>query len=454
MAKRVDISVILLFNRQAFRADFSKPFSVAGSRPGLQVQESIDAEASLVDAVKAVVDAQPRLAARTIVLATDVWSQIISLPRISIGGMESDELEAALRFEAETLSGIEIDDLSLSYRTIGAVGDFDQFWVNVVRQADLEAVNSLLEKQGCREITLAHPAGFSSSVSDRSDGLIAEFWDDLVYLLSHNGTRLSKVKQATATPAGDCERLLIASNRDVPLENRPSDTVVLNDGESIAAWAAKVATHYAERLEKRTAPVLRKSKLRGGTPVRHLVAAVLAVMVVGFCYWHWSYMRATNEQLIAEIATIKQPARDKKDFDSQIVAIHQTRAEVELASEKREDELERIRFFLDNQNDRIAQLLKLLIDLRKPDLVIQQIDGTEDGLRISGFSINGESAQALAKELRIAAEPLGWMVNPAKQKGQEKLTTGGPWTFRILLTDVGPDRPLDADRASEARKLR
>lgn len=454
MAKRADISVLLIFNRTVVRADFAKPLK-ADALPMFQLAETIDAEANLVDVIESVVEGQPRLAVKTLVLATDVWSQVISLPRISIGGIEADELEAALRFEAETLSGIEIDDLALAYRPVGTVGDFDQFWANVVRQSELEAVNGYLERQGCREITLAHPAGFSNSTNVSKEGLTAEVWDDLVYVLSRNGTQLARLKQASDDPANGCERLLLAgSSRKIPTANRPEETVELAELTDVVHWTALVATAYQDRLELKVAPVLRKSKLRSGTPVRHFLSVLMAISVLGFCLWHWNFMNQTNAALRTEIETVKKPARDKKEFDGQVVAILQDRETIELENEKLESELKRIQFFLENQNDRVAKLLKLLIELRTPDLVIERIDGTEDGLEILGFSINGESAQALAKLLRTEVQSLGWQVNPAKQKGQEKLTTGGPWDFRILLTDVGPSSIRSNERASQPKKIR
>ena len=61
---------------------------------------------------------------------------------------------------------------------------------------------------------------------------------------------------------------------------------------------------------------------------------------------------------------------------------------------------------------------------------------------LSGTSLNGEAAQALAKRLREEVAPMGWVVNPAKQVGQQMLTTGGPWTYEITLTDTGPFDPV------------
>jgi hypothetical protein len=120
------------------------------------------------------------------------------------------------------------------------------------------------------------------------------------------------------------------------------------------------------------------------------------------------------------------------------MAILEQRAVVEVEDTALGDDLKRISFFLDNQRNRFAKLLNLLIELRTEDLVIQQIGGTEEGVLITGISLNGEAAQALAKRLRERAVELGWAVNPARQEGQQLMTTGGPWKYEILLTDTGP----------------
>ena len=135
---------------------------------------------------------------------------------------------------------------------------------------------------------------------------------------------------------------------------------------------------------------------------------------------------------------IKKPAEEKKKSDSQLISLLENRLEVETEDALLADDLKRVRFFLENQNDRIAKLLSLLVELRTNDLVVEEIGGTEAGVLISGISLNGESAQALAKKLRERAVQLGWAVNPAKQDGQQKLSTGGPWKYEILLTDTGP----------------
>ena len=429
------------------RADFGNSFD----SPVFRFDEKVDVESTFKDVVEQAINGHPPLATKTIVASSDVWSQIVSLPKLSVAGIAPEELEEALKFEAETLSGIDIDEISLASTQLGRQDDYQQYWVSAIRQSDLDEVHSALESAGCREIAISHPAGIGgngdlsqSNNRRKTDGSIdqVEIWDELAYLLSNKGQRLVKIKQATNE---QFKRDQIQAKTPVLM----ATTAEIDFGESIethdfsaphvaSQWAGRVASNYVNRLDDLAAPLIRVTKGSRGTPTRHLISALISLAVLGFCFWHWNYLQSHNDNVVQKIISIKQPAEDKKKYDSQLIAIVEKRAEVELEDAALGDDLKRVRFFLDNQSNRIEKLLHLLIDLQMPELVIQEIGGSEEGVLISGLSLNGESAQALAKRLREKAVPLGWVVNPAKQQGQQKLTTGGPWNYEILLTDAGP----------------
>ena len=157
MAKRPDISVIVLYNRGVARADFNK----GKPDPVSKIQESVDVESTIKEAVEQVVDGKPVVGSRAIVISTDVWSQIVALPRLSVMDIEPTDLDEVLKFEAETLSGIEIDEISLASTPLGRQDDFQNYWVSAIRQSDLDSVHRVLESASCREIVVAHPAGLS-----------------------------------------------------------------------------------------------------------------------------------------------------------------------------------------------------------------------------------------------------------------------------------------------------
>ena len=457
MAKRPDISVILLFDRKIVRADFSNKrldssiqlFDLSANpvSPPAEffISEKVDVESTLRDAVSQVVTAHPQLGVRTVVLSSDVWTQIVSLPRLSVTDIEPHELQEALKFEAETLSGIDIDEVSLASTPLGAKDDQQQFWVSAIRQSDLDDVNQLLESLGCREIAIAHPAGLARfSLAPNSSSLreakTIEVWDELTFHLASHGSKLVAVKQTSleslrkSVPA---DKAILYGGAAQEL-NTVGSITTLGDDDALIRFTASVAANYVQRLRDVTAPLIRLTKGSRATPIRHLASAAIALAVIGFCFWHWQYVRRSNSELTQQIELTKQPAIEKKKYDSQLISILEQRAQVESEDTLLGDDLKRIRFFLDNQSNRIAKLLNLLVELRTKELVIQEIGGNEDGVLISGISLNGESAQGLASRLRERAVPLGWVVNPARQQGQQKLTTGGPWAFNIQLTDTGP----------------
>ncbi len=433
MAKRPDISVLLLFNRQVVRADYGKDLS----KTAFYLHETVDVESTLWDAVEQVTSGYPPLSSRTIILSSDVWSQIVMLPKLSVAGIEPTDLEEVLKFEAETLSGIDIDEISLAWTLLGPRDEYQQFWVSAIRKSDLEDVNKLLESVGCREIVIAHPAGLAGNLNTSPSGESIEIWDDLAFHLVNHGAKLSFVKQASPGHFESGSPVLFGGTWSEPLDGHPN-VEWMTDEASVRCWSERVATNYQQRLAELAAPLIRRTKRTSVTPIRHLLTGVIALAVVGFCFWHWQYVHGQNERLRQQIEQVKIPAAEKKKYDSQLMAILEQRAQVEVEDSALGDDLKRVRFFLENQSNRFAKLLNLLIELRTDDLVIQQMGGTEEGVLLSGISLNGEAAQALAKRLRERAVTLGWAVNPARQEGQQQLTTGGPWKFEILLTDTGP----------------
>lgn len=432
MAKRSEISVILLSNQSILRADFGKDLTV----PAFKKLESVDVESTISASLDQVIDNQLPIGHRAVIVWTDVWSQLVSLPRLSISGIESDELEEVLKFEAETLSGIEVDEIALASNPMGTEDEFQQYWVSAIRRSDLNSILEQLEEAGCREIVVAHPAGLSGNQDWAKDNV--EVWQDLAFFLSGFPGKLSKVKQASLEQLAGKSSVLLGSQ---VLDYQPAaeaEVRNLSDESCLDQWAAQVAYNYLKNAEHLAAPIIRSHKRTGTTPIRPLISATIALLVFGFCFWHWNYLNSGNLGLQKRIEEVQKPAAEKKKYDTQLMAILADRSKVDTEDAALARDLKRVQFFLEHQNNRFAQLLSLLADLRTPELVIQQIGGTEAGVSISGVSLNGESAQALAKRLREHAAPLGWVVNAARQDGQQKLTTGGPWDFEIQLTDTGP----------------
>ncbi|MEM7785612.1 MAG: hypothetical protein AAF623_19850 [Planctomycetota bacterium] len=433
MARRPDISILLFDREGIFRADFSRN----SKSPSFQIRESADVESNYAEALDEVIRDKPSLAAQIVVASTNIWSQIVLLPKLSVTGIEENELEEALKFEAETLSGIEIDDIAVAYSLLRQDSEFNYYWVSAIRQSDLDQANELLESVGCRSITLAHPAGLGMAPGIENQFPILEIWDEQTFRFERQPGFLNRVRQFTPEELKPAHSILL-HGQDEWDATQFEEVFDLSEDAVLTQWAQKVAGNFLEDRERVGSPLIQLSKETNHTPLRYLATALIAILVLGLCFWHWKYMTQVNRSLRAEIEEIKNPAELKKRYDSQLMIILEQRTEVEVLDAALGDDLKRVQFFLDNQSNRIVKLLELLANQRTPNLVIDKISGVEQGVMISGISLNVEAAQALAKRLRELATPLGWVVNPAKQEGQEKLTTGGPWNYEIILTDTGP----------------
>ena len=138
------------------------------------------------------------------------------------------------------------------------------------------------------------------------------------------------------------------------------------------------------------------------------------------------------------ISELKIPLIEKSKHDGMLQGLMQKRDQAISEGNVAKQNLQRVRFLFEGQTSRIHMLLNKLVEFRTPDLVVKEIVANEDGTMISGVSLDSDAAPLLTNRLRDALTPVGWRVHPASQQGQLKMTSGGPWTFSILLQDVGP----------------
>ena len=227
-----------------------------------------------------------------------------------MGGIDPVELEEALKFEAETLSGIEIDEIVIASSPLGARNDFEQFWVSAIRKSDLDAVNGLLESKGCRDIVVASPVGISGDPMSQGSEISMEVWDGSCYLLSRDSSRLVKVQPFSDTHVANdgqnVSRLL-----GVGIDAVDNLTIIedLEQDVHFEKWAAAVAGNFANRLDQIAAPLIRQVKGSSATPARHLLSGSIALAALGFCFWHWHNVNSYNDRLNVQIAEMKRPAR-------------------------------------------------------------------------------------------------------------------------------------------------
>lgn len=456
MSRKSDYTLILVTDKVVVRADFSGTGFRLMQEP--QVQEAT-ANASLLESVRRVIGQGAPATRRLAILSTSVWNQIVSLPRLGIDGVDASQLSEALKYEVEPLVGIDPDSARLGFVELDPVPEHRRFWVNVAQVSDWEAIRDFVGSRKVREVVLAHPvAGSDSGGKSR-----IEFWDSSVLQTDEQG-RLRQVNHSPATAtrwatdfgfdsietALQSGKILLApENGRSDLPEYDPERMDLNDPAQLADWM----TVAAKRLNAvDNLPSIRRVRKSSGSNKSWLVRAAALIAVTGFCGWHLHWLNTGKNDLRIQIIELEKPGVEKQKYDSMLGDVMQAREESVASSVETKAELQKVRFFFENQTDRLHTLMKKLVELRTSDLVIRKIDVTDRGTTVSGFSLDSEAAPLLTNRLRDAVSDAGWKIHPPSQQGLLKMTNGGPWDFSILLEDVGPPVPIPASRENVATR--
>ncbi len=444
MSRRPDVTVILCSGGFVMRGDF-----VGKSHPRMtnSVRADLDPSATVLQGFHAVQNAKNPLGRRLLLFSSSLWTSRISLPRQTVVGLEQHELEQALKYEVETLAGIEADEVILAARHAGDDGANDFYWITVLPQTEWSAISDQLIASKVRSIGMAHPTGVQARIGENPTLVRRiEFWANLVAAFPEG----SSIPSSTSHCAGDSlrwmedmglsqvddlthtTRFVIGPNASRMLPD--ANLELLEDEQRIRDWLTDAAAaDLADRI-----PILTTRRTSSVPNARLAVGVAIILLALGACLWHALWLNRRIERVVDQIALLQVPAAAKRRYDEDLNRITQERADLASLAAKTQEQVQRIQFLFNQQTVRFSRLLDLLVQVRTDDLLIEELLPNEKGTMISGISLNGESAPLFANRLRDLARPLGWQVNPATQIGEKKMTSGGPWQFKILLEDIGP----------------
>ena len=446
MSKRIDCTVFLLTPSRVVRADF------AGRQADNLVHFSSNPrspDSTQTQAIRSVAETNPRVGSKTILLDTAVWSQLISVPRLSVLDVDQDELHNALKFEMETLTGV---DSSLSIIGASEVvssepdGDEKTYWVNVAGQSAFIDACDMLKSAGAKWVGLSHPCGIAS---ESEIGKRVEIWDGQAYVMEAG--MLVAVYPGSSqwfNQLGFESREQLAASG---VQTFDSESATEDDWKK---WIENTG-HQLESLDLEQLPVIvQRAKTSPGvftaTVSKLIVAALLAVL----CLAHWNWLNQRCLSVATDIITLKKPAEEKQIYDAELAKTLEQRAQLEQDSRSIQLQVKQVEFLIEQQTERLDKLLMLLSESRTPDLVIREIEQTLDGLVVKGFSLNGNSVALMANRMREQATPLGWHIQAPTQTGEKKMSNGGPWQFTMLLKDIGPGQPQPSPIAAETTPSR
>lgn len=445
MSKRSECSIFLITDSDIVRADFS------GRRNARLLSfQKVAREVSLspAESLELVLGGKGKVGRQCWVFETSVWSQIVSVPQRSIEDIQPDELKNALKFEVETLSGVEAENSALG---IHQLHDEDRtqasFWINVATSELFENVSQSLKRSGAKWVSLAHPAGFATE-TERGQTRV-ELWENVAIRTQKGlppviaGLTPRWQEQLGLDPEVPPQSTsLWAQSAEMAGENELGLTInSLENEETLKSWLQAAAQRGLSESAK-AFPVIKTFDQVVSTSV--LSTTFYRMVSVGlvslFCFWHWNWLDQNQKQVAAEIIELEKPALRKRALDQQLAQIVEQHSKLDQDANAAKLKIKKIECLLEFQKDRLGRLLERIKELRTNDLVIQNIELHENGIVISGLALKSKSAAELAQQLTGKLQSMGWRVNPASQIGKNQLSDGGPYEFSILLEDIIPDQ--------------
>ncbi|MEZ6094008.1 MAG: hypothetical protein R3C03_07180 [Pirellulaceae bacterium] len=441
MSKRPAITMMLVSPQRWVRADFA-------NYTGVPEINSLFAETSSdwLTAVRSLSVIAP-LGRRVRIFCSMTGQHLISFSSASLAQMDDDEIDNAIRFEVETLSGIEIDDIATGRVPAESLqNDEKRFWVTVVRKSEFQTLTKLFQDHAVRDFDFQHPSG--QIAWPQPDEPRRELWGSSVFEFDSKSGLLKSFQRIAQLPdSASPLSIQLGLPNDDQVDSRIRLGMDLSDELSLGHWFRQVLESSSQRDS--LAPVLQKARRTSAIDWRPVLATLMACAAVIGCVLHRNLTLEQTSDVIARTEQLAEPGISKKRDDSENLKLIEQLKELEAESLTIANELKRVQFFSMSQMQRLPTLLRMISELRADELVMQSISMDPKGLLIAGVSLNGEAAPNLANRLRLLALPMGWKVSGATQEGQQKLISGGPWTFQILLEDVGPfDSPPSTSTVS------
>lgn len=449
MSKRSECSIFLISESETVRADFGGKNAQRIIHFARAPRSSTD---SIAEAMGQLLD-QRKLGRRCFVFETSIWCQIVTVPQRSIEDILPNELQNALKFEVETLSGVDADNSALGIAKLANEDPAQaSFWINVVNSEQFESVSEVAKSRGAKWVCLAHPAGFvADAIGSGRKSHTIEFWDNVAVLLHHKTpvniigrTGLWREQLHLDSETDLTPYLILSQSMEATGEGLESTPVnSLDDEEHLKSWL-QCAARRGLSDSANSFPLVKtfEQVVTSSAPSITFYRVIAAAIVALFCVWHWNWLESNRKRTELEILELERPAIEKRSSDQQLAKILEQRSSLEQAANETQLKIKKIEFLLEFQSGRLGKLLDELKTLRTDDLVINKIELDEQGIVVSGLSLRSNSAPEFAKKLTTVVQPLGWDVDPATQTGKNQLKDGGPYEFSILLIDVGPGQPV------------
>ncbi len=476
IARTLPVTVLLVLPRRILRADFSPS---ANDLTGIWQAEAPEGEPLrlLADAALAM---GPRSRRQVFLITTLVWSGMQTLSAIKASTLTRVELEQALAFEAEALSGFSPFDSSLSFVVDGTASGERQYWITQIALSQFQAIEANCRSRGCYLAGIAHPAGidfWGGGIGAYPPNRI-ELWDESVFCAAVGGDGLIRREFFTAIPGGadwqsevddflgtdssSKPEFVIGWDSEAPI-GMPS-TQNLNDDAQLRAWllrAARVMASQPKPSRDRAVPVGKSSGAEypaaRSNPIPLLQAVIpwigsdeevrlavgLAVFAGLACLSHDQWL-GYRENAFKKLEV---------DYSQTINEYNALQIDLKTASQRCDAAFQRLAdakqlaaewewiTSADGARGLPARFLATIAESASDDAVLVSIHQSWDSTQISFISLRPEMGAFSDRLIANIGGPRT-RLEPPSRHGLGLDANGGPWQITLTLRSPAPVTPV------------
>ncbi len=426
---RPTTTLVLVTRSHVVRADHAR-----GARLAL-VRRERPVQGDLADVVESAL-AGARPGKRVWVLSADLWLQTQPLPP-GAANLPPDEVAAALRFEAEALSGLPAIGSVVGFAPAGDGPGGPEVLLVQGTQAEQAKLAARVGRLGPRLEGVVHPAALPAplGVAHPERGWTrTELWPEAVVLVvgTPAGLRTQVINESPLRGAWEREaeawfervqappsRSLLVADEASPRLAVSADSddgaarlVDLEDEAALGGWLDA----WAAVLTVARPPVPRLAPPpRPASPLRQVALAVgLGLAAATLCFAHHRAVSSRRQALARERERLESPANELRRLREQVAVAERRLRELEVERLAAEAQLRDHREGVTLQRRRHLALLEALARHHDPALMIERIDEAQGKAELHGLCVDGAAANTLAVNLQRDLAARGWQVQPAE----------------------------------------
>lgn len=457
-------TLLVVTRDRVIRAEFKSASATAPS--SLVVRDRPETDDPVV-AVVAAMGHDRRAPGRTFVLSADLWTRTLTMPTANAAAMSTEELQQALAFEAEPLSGQSPAETTTACVALDDASGTRTLWVTQTPSHTLTEIDEVVRGARGKLLGVLHPAGVPYSIRD-SDAAQpwsrVEFWPDVAVRLAGGDGRATTGRIDEARVANrsavveDWSKKTASAEPEVwwpEFRASPEPTwLSAADEGTLARWLT--AWNRALAARHSAFPLLRPAKRPLSGKQRQSIATSLAAVALLACFGHGYWVGREIESTKAEQARLEAPGKELASLRKQVADNEKKLKDAEGALTVRTAEVEGTERTLDAHRRRLGLLLERLARNSSPHWVLRSIEGDAAEIVLHGATMHPEHVITMAASMAESLAELGWTVDPPEQQAKNVRPDGGPWQFTLRLRDASlpnatPAEPKTPNAANVVR---